>query len=802
MKVFPILSLLIFLAGLTCHTRAAEVTLDRTSYVPGEPITVRFKNAPGNTKDWMGLYVEGKSAQDYFAWQYLDGTEVGAVAVTDGEVVFPKGASEPGNFLVRLLENDGYVVLEEIEFKVAIAPRIRSEARSYRPGAKVAIEFLFGPGNAKDWVGVYKTGGEDGSPLDWLYVDGTQDGKTGVKSGLLLFAGGFPTPGEYEIRFFKDDSFERLDVGRFTIEAVGPTVRMLPGDRQVTLQWEAVTTPGPVAKYRVLSGPGISGPFTQIAEVQGLRHVVTGLVNGTEYCYVVQAVSSSGETGPYSIAQLTSPYVLGADESIAFQVPPGTVGNFAYSGQLGMDFDVANPIRVLELGAFDDGANGMKSEVRVSIFDRSSGKALASATFSSTSPGILKGGSRFKALSAALELPKGFRGSIVAEGYGPEEKAGTSVSRPLGITTGTGRGSVYFPYVARYGAPGTFPEGIESGANVTYAAGTFDFVSTTPAFPGKSRLAVIPGDAETALFWDEIRQPIQANRYQILRKTASGTFESIAQTQGTSHVDSGLVNGTAQEYRVRAIGADNSEGIDSDTVRSVPNKPTAGVPYVVPENTAGNQTYGGSIGNDFDVVRPIRITHLGVFDDEGDGLKRTIKCRIYCRRTKREHALLVFEPGNAGELSGGTRFKALAKPLELTPGFAGTIVASGYGTDERDGNRGAGQIEFSTFDGGCLRFVGLARWGDNPDAFPEIIDGGPADRYAAGNFRFEPLDGASRISAGRDANGSVAVDWLGLGFLSQADSMQGPWTLVLDAGGSLSVVPEQPRRFFQLRVRP
>jgi hypothetical protein len=802
MKVSPYLLILLVLTTLVSGTHAAEVTLDRTRYVPGEPITVRFKNAPGNTKDWVGLYVEGKSAQDYFAWQYLDGTEVGSVAVTAGEVVFPKGAPEPGTFLVRLLENDGYVVLEEIEFKVTLEPRVRSEARSYRPGAKVAVEFLYGPGNAKDWVGIYRVGGEDASPLDWFYVDGTQDGKTGVKSGSLLFAGGFASPGDYEIRFFKDDSFERLDVGQFTIEAVGPTVRILPGDRQVTLRWEAVTTPSPVAKYRILSGPGISGPFTQVAEVQGLSHVATGLINGTEYCFVVQAVSASGDAGPYSIAQLTSPYVLGPDESIAFQVPPGTMGNFAYSGQLGMDFDVANPIRVLELGAFDDGANGMKAEIRVSIFDLASGKAVASATFSPASPGVLKGGSRFKPLSPVLELPKGFRGSIVAEGYGPEEKAGTSVSRPLGITTGTGRGSVYYPFVARYGAPGAFPEGIESGANVTYAGGTFDFVTTAPAFPGKSRLAAIPGDSETILFWDEIRQPVQAARYQILRKNASGSFETIAQIQGTSHVDSGRSNGTAQEYRVRAIGADNSEGIDSDTVRSVPNKPAAGVPYVVPENTAGNQAYGGSVGNDFDVVRPIRITHLGVFDDEGDGLKRTIKCRIYCRRTKKEHALLVFEPGSPGELSGGTRFKPLPKPLELTPGFAGTIVASGYGTDERDGNRGAGQIEFSTFDGGCLRFVGLARWGDNPDAFPEIIDGGPADRYAAGNFRFEPLANTSRVSAGREASGSVSVEWLGLGFLSQADSVEGPWSLVLDAGGSLSVVPEQPMRFFQLRVKP
>jgi P pilus assembly chaperone PapD len=67
MKVSPYLLILLVLTTLVSGTHAAEVTLDRTRYVPGEPITVRFKNAPGNTKDWVGLYVEGKSAQDYFA---------------------------------------------------------------------------------------------------------------------------------------------------------------------------------------------------------------------------------------------------------------------------------------------------------------------------------------------------------------------------------------------------------------------------------------------------------------------------------------------------------------------------------------------------------------------------------------------------------------------------------------------------------------------------------------------------------------------------------------------------------------
>src|SRR5690606_18141990 len=32
------------------------LTLDRTVYRPGEPITVRWRNVPGNRRDWLAIY--------------------------------------------------------------------------------------------------------------------------------------------------------------------------------------------------------------------------------------------------------------------------------------------------------------------------------------------------------------------------------------------------------------------------------------------------------------------------------------------------------------------------------------------------------------------------------------------------------------------------------------------------------------------------------------------------------------------------------------------------------------------------
>ncbi|SVD78366.1 uncharacterized protein METZ01_LOCUS431220, partial [marine metagenome] len=96
---------------------------------------------------------------------------------------------------------------------------------------------------------------------------------------------------------------------------------------------------------------------------------------------------------------------------------------------------------------------------------------------------------------------------------------------------------------------------------------------------------------------------------------------------------------------------------------------------------------------------------------------------------------LTFTPDDSGTLSGGSRFKKLTTPLELAPG-AYSVVAHGYGAAERNHNAGQGGTRWSTdAGGGVLVFTGVARHGA-AGTFPTNLDGGPADRYAAGTFRY------------------------------------------------------------------
>ena len=172
--------------------------------------------------------------------------------------------------------------------------------------------------------------------------------------------------------------------------------------------------------------------------------------------------------------------------------------------------------------------------------------------------------------------------------------------------------------------------------------------------------------------------------------------------------------------------------------------------YLVLPDTPGNQAYSGSLGMDFITTEELRITQLGVFDDGSDGLASTLTAQLWRRDTNGtpNHfgddsgagnlATLTFTPGSPGTLDGGSRFKPLAEPLVLPPGDY-SMVAYGYGASERNANQGVAELEGLDIDtaGGAIQFVGTSRFG-TAGQFPTTADGGPANRYAAGTFKFSP----------------------------------------------------------------
>jgi hypothetical protein len=175
----------------------------------------------------------------------------------------------------------------------------------------------------------------------------------------------------------------------------------------------------------------------------------------------------------------------------------------------------------------------------------------------------------------------------------------------------------------------------------------------------------------------------------------------------------------------------------------------ATIAYRVAAGTAGTQNFGGALGMDWELKTPIIVTALGVFDDGANGLRTTLTAQLWRRDTRGTPtdftddtgaamlAQMVFTASDPGALEGGSRFKTLATPVALAPG-AYTIVAYGYNDAERNGNAGSGgnPEAWETGSGqGAVEFTGTSRYG-TAGGFPRTVDGGPADRYAAGTFKF------------------------------------------------------------------
>ena len=76
---------------------------------PGGPIRVRWRGAPGDLRDWVGLYKSGEiDASNYLGFVYTEAAFAG-----EAKLVPESGNSrfDAGDYELRLLQDESYVVL-------------------------------------------------------------------------------------------------------------------------------------------------------------------------------------------------------------------------------------------------------------------------------------------------------------------------------------------------------------------------------------------------------------------------------------------------------------------------------------------------------------------------------------------------------------------------------------------------------------------------------------------------------------------------------------------------------------------
>ncbi len=217
----------------------------------------------------------------------------------------------------------------------------------------------------------------------------------------------------------------------------------------------------------------------------------------------------------------------------AYATPANTAGTQAYGGRLGMDFVVAQPISVTELGAFDDNSNGIAAGVTITVelwsrnengtpgvfSDDTGGSVLTTTTFTSASQGTASGGHRFKSITPVTLNPGAY--TIVAYGYGSSERCGNVGTGSAAQQTNDGAGAISFVGTSRFLTGVGFPTTVDAGPAARYGAGTFRF-QTVPGGAVTTNIAAAMQNVNASAY---LRIPFAAVNPQFAAMTLNISYD-------------------------------------------------------------------------------------------------------------------------------------------------------------------------------------------------------------------------------------------------------------------------------------
>ena len=408
------------------------------------------------------------------------------------------------------------------------------------------------------------------------------------------------------------------------------------GDGSVALTWDLPTsydtTEITAYELRYIAGNTPGGTFAEIStNANTTSHTVTGLTNGTEYTFEVQAKNDAGPSPAVSVTKtpnvgvavsfaaaslsvdegdlapvtltlaeapaagttVTVPIVAtGAVNTDVVNVPSsvtfaaGETSKTLFVTTVEDTFDEPDPVLTLSLGTLPDGyVPGTHATFVLTVVDDDD--PIVSVTFGAAAASAPEGGSAevTVGLSQAPErevvLPiVATRGANLAA----EEYEGV----PADVTFAADETSKSFTVTFADDAVeegnetltldfGTRPERVTQGANPQLVLTVTDD-DGPPAAPDVSAQT---GDGYVTLSWTAVSNDSPVLRYEVRwRETDAGTFGTPLDVGlVTRYRVEGLTNGTAYEFEVRAVNAhgDGEAG-------SAPGTPTArltGIPKAV-----------------------------------------------------------------------------------------------------------------------------------------------------------------------------------------------------------------------------
>jgi hypothetical protein len=183
------------------HGPIPELSIAATNYNVGQSVPVSFRNAPGLSKDWIGIYKIGMTpgGPASIKWGYT----TGATGVYNAT-----GLGKGYYFATYFLKDQYLEASKRIYFSVGDTITTLTTNKSvYNLGEYISATWLDGPGNPKDWLGVYHSNDNPNvDPLiSYTYIDGMPAGTRNVVDSALP-----NSPGNYFLVLFTNDSYNEV----------------------------------------------------------------------------------------------------------------------------------------------------------------------------------------------------------------------------------------------------------------------------------------------------------------------------------------------------------------------------------------------------------------------------------------------------------------------------------------------------------------------------------------------------------------------------------------------------------------
>jgi hypothetical protein len=208
------------------------------------------------------------------------------------------------------------------------AQSVVTSLENYFPGEAISVSFAGGPGNSKDWIGVYPEGVTPGSPGStgstiWNYVNGTRTAGAGLREGSMTFGSGLNLAGVWTAYLLVNDGYTVVtNVSFNVIEPTAPAVR--PSANRYA-PGEAITvgfTNGPanpkdwIGIYKAGQTPGSIGS-TIWSYLDGTSSGTAGKASGS--VTLLKGLTAVGEYRAYLLEN--DGYTILASEPITVAVP-------------------------------------------------------------------------------------------------------------------------------------------------------------------------------------------------------------------------------------------------------------------------------------------------------------------------------------------------------------------------------------------------------------------------------------------------------------------------------------------------